>query len=63
MVDELRRKCEEYKKDIEARNSTIFSIQRNFESLSGLLKTEKTENQQMREDFKRLKEENISFLI
>ncbi|CAD8071132.1 unnamed protein product [Paramecium sonneborni] len=56
--EDWKKKCEELQKDVETRNQTIFSIQRNFESLSALLKTEKQENMGVREEVIKLREIN-----
>ncbi|CAD8089402.1 unnamed protein product [Paramecium primaurelia] len=56
--EDWKKKCEELQKDVETRNQTIFSIQRNFESLSALLKTEKQENMGIRDEVVRLRELN-----
>ncbi|CAD8114214.1 unnamed protein product [Paramecium sonneborni] len=56
--EDWKKKCEELQKDVETRNQTIFSIQRNFESLSALLKTEKQENMGIREEVIKLREIN-----
>lgn len=41
MVEELAKKIEEQRKEIESRNQTLMAIQRNFEGLSTMLKKEK----------------------
>ena len=48
MVDDLKRKIEEQKKEIENRNMTIQGLQRNFESLSMIVKTEKSQSAALR---------------
>lgn len=60
-MEDWKKKCEDLQKDIEIRNQSIFSIQRNFESLSSLLKNEKSENAAIREEILRLREQSTSY--
>lgn len=56
VVEELKRKIEEQKKEIENRNATIMGLQRNFESLSGIVKHEKAQNAALKAELDSYKE-------
>jgi len=58
LVEELVRKIEEQRKEIENRSQNIMQIQRNFESLSLIAKKEKEENLENRKKLGILTEEN-----
>jgi predicted RNase H-like nuclease (RuvC/YqgF family) len=55
LIEELKRKIEEQKKEIDNRNITIQGLQRNFESLSVIVKTEKTQSAMLRAELENLK--------
>ena len=55
-------KLEEQRREIDHRNQTLMAIQRNFESLSLLCKTEKAENNENKKIIAKLKDENIELL-
>lgn len=57
LIEELKRKVEEQKREIDTRNNTIMAIQRNFESMSVLLKNEKLEAVGIREENDRIKKQ------
>jgi chromosome segregation ATPase len=62
LLDELSKKIEEQKREIEQRNTTLMAIQRNFESLSVLCKNEKNANMELNRQLASLKEDNLKFL-
>lgn len=55
MIEELKRKIDEQKKEIENRNITIQGLQRNFESLSVIVKNEKSQSAALRSELETLK--------
>ena len=60
MIEELKRKIEEQKKEIENRNITIQGLQRNFESLSQIVKNEKAASAILKEELEMLKRSQSS---
>ena len=60
IVEELKRKVEDQKKEIENRNATIMGLQRNFESLSGIVKHEKVQNAALKAELDSLKQNSAT---
>jgi hypothetical protein len=59
---ELKRMVEEMKKELEARNTTIQALQRNFESLSSLCLNERAEKTNLLKMNEQLKAENKDYV-
>jgi hypothetical protein len=61
VLGELRKIIEEQKKELEANKTTIQALQRNFESLSALCLTERTDKANLQKLNEQLKYENKDF--
>lgn len=62
MIEEMFIKIEEQRKEIDQRNITLAAIQRNFESLSQICKSEKQNSYDMQKKLNYLQEDNLKLI-
>lgn len=55
LIEELKRKIEDQRKEIDNRNMAIQGLQRNFESLSAIVKNEKAQSAVLRAELENLR--------
>ncbi|KAL4498385.1 hypothetical protein ABPG72_013191 [Tetrahymena utriculariae] len=60
--EDLRTQVMRLKKELEQRNQSVMALQRNFESLSTMFKTEKSETQRYKNEVQQLRDLNQNYL-